>query len=363
MENFVIIKSENSRPKNDFENKIDECLMSGLVVCVWGGSGVGKTWSCKRVLEEYSFIDMNSDILRSKKITQEMMEKIPGTSSVLFFDDLCIDSPGFPGIANFIDNPTCTTGPILFTMRDPSKFQKYFKNTEIQYLELCGPNRRFEIISTECMQRFGLKTSEVDNFYSTRDNIVDLICKGGDGYQRFIGKGIEEHGHNADLIFSNYKCENISQVCEISDSLSMADCFDDKIYEGNWDFLPYFTLFSCVIPSKVMGNTLNEKDLIPGTCWTKLFNQKMREKQYTEMKNRVTGINIDYNFAFYFMNIMVNSSTEKGKKLCMELGIKSQDLDLMNHLVDIKLKGRALNIIKKHLKHHALQEVRRFKAK
>ena len=30
-----------------------------------------------------------------------------------------------------------------------------------------------------------------------------------------------------------------------------------------------------------------------------------------------------------------------------------QDIDFMNHLVDIKLKGRSLNILKKHLKHHA----------
>lgn len=364
MENFVIIRSENSRPKNNFENKIDECLMSGLVVCVWGGSGVGKTWSCKRVLEEHSFVDFSSDITRSKKDTQDMLEKIQGTSSVLFFDDLSIDCAGFPSIVDFLDNQTCVTGPILITMRNPEKFMKNFKNIEIQYLELKGPNKRFEIISTECMNRFGLKTENVDEFYTTRDNIHDLICKGGGGYQRFIGKGIEEHGHNADLIFSNYKCTSIEDTLTVADSLSTSDIFDDKIYEGNWDFLPYFTLHSCVIPSMVMGNTIDEKDLAPGTCWTKLYNQKMREKQLINMKSRITKSNVDIDFITYFMKILVKISPDEMKQLCISHGIKSQDIDFMNHLVDTKLKGRSLNILKKHLKHHARQEdfVRRVQA-
>ena len=355
MENFVIIRSENSRPKNDFENKIDDYLMSGLVVCVWGGSGVGKTWSSKRVLEEHSFVDFNSDITRSKKDTQNMLEKISGTSSVLFFDDLYVDCPGFSVLVNFLDNQKCVTGPVLITMRNPEKFKKNFKNIQIKYLELGGTNKRFEIISTECMNKFGLKAEKIDDFYSTRDNIHDLICKGGRGYQRFMCNGIEEHGHNADLIFSNYKCDSIEDVLTVADSLSSSDVFDDKIYDGNWDFLPYFTLHSCVIPSRVVGNTIDEKDLTPGTCWTKLYNQKMREKQLTNMKSRVTKSNVDIDFITYFMKILTTLSSDEMKELCMSYSIKSQDIDFMNHLVGTKLKGRSLNILKKHLKQHAHQ--------
>ena len=362
MENFVIIRSENSRPKNDFEKAIDSLIMEGHVVCVWGGSGVGKTHSCKRVLEEHSFVDFNSDILRSKKETQDFLEKISGTSSVLFFDDLNIESPGFYSVVHFIDNQRVTCGPILINMRSHERFQKCFKNVEVKFMELQGPNRRLDIISAECVEKFGLKVSEVDTFYSTRENIVDLICEGGHGYERFVGKGIEEHGHNADLIFSNYKCDSIEDACTVADSLSYSDCYDDKIYEGNWDFLPYFTLFSCVIPSRVVGNSIKEKDLVPGTCWTKLYNQKMREKQYNNMKSRITGINIDDNFISYFMSMLTKSSTERMKELCDHYAIKSQDIDFMNHLVGTKLKGRGLNILKKHLKQHAQHEVRRLKA-
>ena len=353
MENFVIIKSENLRPKNDFEKQIDALVEQGHVVCVHGGSGVGKTYSCDRVLKEYSVVDFNSDVLKGRKETLELLSKIAGTSSVLYFDDVYTDSPGFAAVAQFLEEGKRTTGPILFTIRNISRFEKYFKDVNVKYLELGGPNRRNEIISADCMSRFNLKVSENDHVYSTRDNIIDLICKGGNGYQRFVGKGIEEHGHNADLIFTNYKCETIEDVAVVADSLSTADCFDDKIYEGNWDFLPYFTLCSCVIPSKFIGNTLETSDLVPGTCWTKLYNQKMREKQYVNMKMRVTSVGVDDNFVYYFMNILVNSSIESNKKLCMDLNIKSQDLDLMNHMVKNKLKGKSLNSLKKYIKGQA----------
>tara|TARA_R110002074_G_scaffold8841_9_gene35820 strand:+ start:1236 stop:2303 length:1068 start_codon:yes stop_codon:yes gene_type:complete len=355
MENFVIIRSENFRAKSDFEQKIDDYLMSGQVVCVWGGSGVGKTYSCNRVLQEHSFVDINCDITRSKRCTQDMLKKIAGTSSVLFFDDVLIDCPGFTPIADFIENQVCITGPVLFTIRDPTKFKKYFKDIEIKYLELSGPNKRFEIISAECMEKFGLKVGKNDDFYSTRDNIVDLICKGGRGYERFLGQGIEEHGHNADLIFSNYNCDTIKDAAIVSDSLSRSDVLDDKIYEGNWDFLPYFTLHSCVIPSMIVGNKTDPADIRPGTSWTKLYNQKMREKHFGNMKSRVTKSNVDVDFISYFMRILLKMSCDEMKNICISYGIRSQDIDFMNHLVFTKLKGKALNTLKKHLKHHAHQ--------
>ena len=46
-------------------------------------------------------------------------------------------------------------------------------------------------------------------------------------------------------------------------------------------------------------------------------------------------------------------SPDEMKELCMSYGIRSQDIDFMNHLIDDKLKGRSLNILKKHLKQHA----------
>ena len=361
MENFVIIKTEKSRPKNDFEKQIDALIEQGHVVCVYGGSGVGKTHSCDRVLKEYSFIDFNSDILKSRKETLDLLSKIVGTSSVLYFDDIYTDSPGFATVVQFLEEGKHTTGPILFTIRNIARFEKHFKNVDVQYLNLKGPNKRNEIISAECMNRFNLKVSETDNVYSTRDNIIDLVCKGGDGYKRFIGKGIEEHGHNADLIFSNYDCDDIHSASRIIDSLSSADVYDDKIYEGNWDFLPYFTLHSCVVPSKIVGNTIDPKKIVPGTCWTKLYNQKMREKQYTNMKSRSLHSGIDMNFVSYFMKILTSSPLNTMKELCESYTIRSQDIDMMNHLVGTKLKGRNLNNLKRHLKQHAQHEVRRLK--
>ena len=138
--------------------------------------------------------------------------------------------------------------------------------------------------------------------------IVDLICKGGNGYQRFIGKGIEEHGHTQDLIFSNYSAPALEDSVKISDSLSRADVMDSHIYSGNWDFLPYFTLDACVVPSKIHGNTLDRNTLKPGSSWTKHYNYKMRKKQVDNFISRNPHGHFDIDSFSYLINIIKNMS-------------------------------------------------------
>ena len=359
MENFIIIHSQKSRDKTELESNIDTAIENGNIVCVTGGSGVGKTYACRRILEEYSFIEITHDMLKSRKTANDIMDKLAGTSTVMFFDDVQLESYGIPSIIEMIRNPRFVHGPILFNIRNKLKFQFMFNDIDVVYFDIDGPNKRNEIISAECKSRFGLNVSALDDFYTTNDNIYDLICRGGRGYNRFIGKGIEEHGHMTDLIFSNYKCDTIEDAVKLTDSMSYSDTFDTKIYEGNWDFLCYFTLDACVMPSKIIGNNLNYTDLSPGAVWTKHCNQSLREKNFRILQMRSPRSGIDIDFISYFMKLLSTSNAEKAKDLCDNNNIKSQDIDFMNHLVATKLKGKVLNIVKKHLKKHGIQ-IRRY---
>ena len=359
MENFVIIHSQKSREKTELENNIDKEIENGNIVCVTGGSGVGKTYACRRVLEEYSFIEITQDMLKSRRTANDILEKLAGTPTVMFFDDVQLESYGMSVIIEMLQNPRFVHGPVLFNIRNKLRFESVFSGLDIVYFDIDGPNKRNEIISVECKERFGLEVSALDDFYTTNDNIYDLICTGGKGYKRFIGKGIEEHGHMTDLIFSNYKCETIEDAAALTDSMSYSDTFDTKIYEGNWDFLCYFTAHACVIPSKITGNKMDYKKLSPGTVWTKHCNQSLREKNFRLLQTRSPHSSLDINFVSYFMKLLSRSNAEKAKELCDAHNLKSQDLDLMNHLVATKLKGKVLNIVKKHLKQHGTQ-VRRY---
>ena len=121
-----------------------------------------------------------------------------------------------------------------------------------------------------------------------------------------------------------------------------------------WDAIPYFTIESCVIPSVHIKNKIEESDLIPGAVWTKHCNQSLREKQMRTLKARHAHATIDIDFVSYFMKIASRINSNDIIKICEAYNMESQDLDFMNHLVLTKLKGKALNVVKKHLKKHGI---------
>ena len=358
MEDFVIIRSQKLREKTALECEIDKAIEAGCVVCVHGGSGVGKTYACERVLKQYSFVHFENQILKTKSETNDLLGKLKGTGTVIYFDDVLLDSSSFSIIFEFLKNPTHVHGPVLFNTRQELRFKSLFKNVEVTYFNIDGPNRRNDIIATTCLKNYGLVVSNNDIEYSTKDNIFDLICIGGSGYQRMFDNRMEEHGHTADVIFTNYKCDSIEDAFSVADAFSRSDVLDTHIYKGMWDAIPYFTLESCVIPSVYIKNSINYSDLIPGAVWTKHCNQGLREKQFRALKSRHVGSIIDNDFISFFMSICSKIESNEIIELCKRYNMESQDLDFMNHLVRTKLKGKALNSVKKHLKKHGFQQRR-----
>jgi len=382
MDDFVIISREKEKDRiplikfDIFENLINEHLMNGKLFCIHGPSGCGKSILIRTILSDYTFIDIGADIIRSKQNTENTLSFLEGTKSVVLFDDIDTENQSFKIIVDFINNTKYVTGPIVFICREYLKLEKVFPDLlclempvptsnqldKLSQQILCGEcppelvysgNLRNYVIALNTFKNFKLIVSHGDEFYSTRESIVDLICKGGRGYQRFIGKGIEEHGHTQDLIFSNYEARGIEDSVKISESLSRADVMDSHIYAGNWDFLPYFTLDACVVPSQVHGNTLDKTKLKPGSSWTKHYNYKMRKKQVANFIDRNPNGHFDIDTFSYLINIITNSSLTTSLELLKSYDIRSRDIDLMNHIVlSSRLKGKTLIYIKKELKKH-----------
>jgi len=384
MENFVTIKKEKVIDKEypliqneSFTARIHSHIMKGDMMCIYGPSGCGKSCMIREILKEYSFVDFHIDFLKSKKETMDLLSSVSGTSSVLFFDDVYPGLAGWNCIIEFFNKCKVTTGPIIFVTREFERIKEEFENiiciktpvpTESELLHYGKKvlklsdesfiiywkgNLRNFINSLSCLSQFGLKTHFQDEFFSTTESIHDLICKGGRGHHRFIGKGIEEHGHTMDLIFSNYKCDTIEDCARVADSLSRAEVVDNIIYAGNWDFLPYFTLDACIVPSKIVGNTIDKKDLVKGTSWTKHYNMKMREKQLENFKRRNSPSGLDIDSLTYICNILRVLSNDKCMDILKSYNIISSDLDLMNHIVfGNKLKGKKFVYLKKQLKQY-----------
>jgi hypothetical protein len=61
--------------------------------------------------------------------------------------------------------------------------------------------------------------------------------------------------------------------------LSTADVIESYVYAGNWEFLPYFNFWGCIMPSIEIGHSLGDT-LRPGETWTKYQNMCMREENF-----------------------------------------------------------------------------------
>ena len=383
MENFVIIKKEKvveEIPRiyfEKFDDLVDRSIMNGEIICVWGPSGCGKSIMVKEILKSYTYVDFHSDILKSRKDTENLLNSVKGTESVLLFDDVDIECGAWKCVTEFINNSNNLTGPVVFVSRRVDKLENQIDGLtfipvpaptveqveqlankimpdamEDEWKQFWNGNIRNFVNSLTCYKRSGLVASHQDEIYSTQDSIKDLICKGGRGYKRFIGQGIEEHGHMQDLIFTNYKCQDISDSARVAEYMSNADVWDDHIYAGNWDFLPYFTISACVLPARVVGNVLDYKSLRAGSAWTKHYNYRMRKKQVENFMTRNNSSNFDIDFFSYLAIFIKNLSHEEIMKLILSYDIRSQDIDLMNHIIlGSRLKGRNITHIKKALKH------------
>lgn len=359
---------------DDFRDLFDPLLEKGEVICVHGPSGCGKSCMTREILSDYTFVEFDFSILKSRKTTLEFFEKIKGSSSVLFFDDVDLSTQGWKYMHEIIKERKCVTGPVVLVSREKEKIESMFCSEEIDFLEvpkqtlenlknfgrnflknqntnvleMWNGNMRNYVISLGCMRDFNLKVSKPDEFFTTQDSVRDLICHGGKGYSRFVGQGIEEHGHMQDVIFSNFKTESIEKYLKIIESISRSDIYDNQIYMGNWDFLPYFTLDACVVPS-IHSDKCSE--IKPGTVWTKCYNQKMRQKNLENFFARNPELKNDISFFSFLSRILKNKSVDGSLKILNNYSFIPSDLDLMNHItIKTKLKGKSLNTLKRALK-------------
>ncbi len=376
MEKFVTVKKTKEKNttvwlhSKKFENSITDSLDSNRITWLSGPMGCGKTAMANKIVATRVHFDATSYIYLPKNQGILTLDRVdPG--SLILIDNVDKDNGKIGVIYDICDKyqnkflivsdhiSTCTNVSNI-TMKAPSKTKVInyasqligsAKSLEI-YQKFSGNFRNF-MNAVECCHKFGMDVSSHDEFFDSNTTVKNLICKGGTGYKPYIGVGTEEHGHVIDMVASNYVTKDIESTARIIDSISISDAYDSHMYMGNWEFLPYLTHHGCVVPSKIMGNTLKPSLLHPGYVWTKYYNQCMRKKLLMAVRTRnpsMASLNGDSDFLIYLCSMLHNMDFDTSIALLREYGIKSCDLDLMNHLVSNKLKGKKLNILKKALK-------------
>jgi hypothetical protein len=341
-------KKASQKDGHDFTNM-------GPVVCVLGRSGIGKTWAVHDALDPC--VELTSEILRSKQETLQFLDKIKGTNTPVILDEYeCVQD--LVGIREITGPPT--NGLFVIISQVPVKFDFEINTYDFPVPDTETIKRIVPGISDENIQksrgdlRFAIqsltfKSDDKDEFQGARDFIESLVSvKSTTKPASFIGHPIHEPGNVAAILHENYvdskKCDYAKTIHAMSDAM----IFEDKIYEGNWELYPYYNFMGCIMPSVSIGHTL-KPPLRPGSVWTKHQSACARAKRLEAASERLRNrrrVSLDE-------ILMLRMYAEHDNiEILKEYGLKSQDLDVMNHLTydpKHKIKPKNLAALKKSL--------------
>jgi len=329
-----------------------EFMKLGQSVCVFGKSGIGKSWAVRDALNPA--IELTYDILKSKQGTIAFLEKVAGSSLPVILDEYeCVHE--LIGLREITRPPS--SGMFVVTSQIPVKFSFNIETYDFpvksreEILQIIPMASDSAITDSKGDLRYvvrslNFKGDAVDAFQSPRDFVSSLVSFDSTvNPSEFIGHQVQEPGNVASILHENYVDATSCDFAKIVDYLSWADILEGRVYSGDWGVYPYYNLYGCILPAREIGHTL-KPDLRPGSTWTKYQNMCLRNKRVSSILNR----NPKYNLTFDSL-LLLRSFAERGESaLLLEYGIEPSDIDVMNHLSPLtKIKAKTVSILKKCL--------------
>ena len=338
--------------KKNRDNFEHEFTSFGPAVCVLGKSGIGKTWTVHNALDPC--IELTAEILNSKQSTLSFLEKIRGTDIPVVLDEY-ETVQDLIGIREITGPPT--NGLFVVVSQVPVKFDfeihtYHFPVPDEETIRRIFPEASEEVLKKcrgdlRCvLQSLTFQSDEKDEFQGAKEFIESLVSKNSDvNPARYIGHPVHEPGNVTAILHENYPDSRTCVPAEVMESLSEAMIFESKIYGGSWDLYPYYNFLGCVLPSVQIGHEL-KLPLRPGSVWTKHQSACARAKRLDALSRRVDGKRLSMDEI-----LLLHTYAEKGDvEVLKEHELKSQDLDVMNHLsLNNKIRPKDLAALKKSL--------------
>jgi hypothetical protein len=384
MDQFINIKKHkkyNVFARENISEKIVDNINKKETFCLYGKSGVGKTFLINKILNNFSFNELHHDILRSKTETLNFIELSKNIHSHILIDDVDTEYYGWKELVEYIKKgKKITRGSLIIVIRtiDKIDFCQSLNVPSLSFEELCIlGNEKFPRREKEEIEHLAEKSNgnlrnffhyfdfpdEKDIFFTPKEMVHNLICPSEINPSDYIGKSIEDHGFSWGIVHENYpRSPNISleDASKISDHMSTADMYDNAIYRGDWELCSFFCHEGIIAPAIILKQGLCRETLNPGSAWTKYNNYKMRMGKLKDLQNRQKNrIKIDIDFILVLRDYCQLEKIGVIPRL-LEYNFKSQDMDLMNHLaLKNKIKPKLLINIKKELKKYDMDSQRR----
>lgn len=328
----------------------------GRCVCVLGKTGIGKT---RAVHEAFggNFIELTADTLRGKQSTIDFLERLESTDTPVVLDEfetLC----DLVGIREITGAPSGGQFIIVSQIPVDSKFEFEIVTYEFpvptfEQLKKIAPGATDEVIHKsngdirQVLKSLRMKSDDQDAFMTTREFVSSLVAKGSTKRPiDYLGHHAQEPGNMVSILQENYPDARGANLALIADYMSTAEIFENKLYEGDWQLLPYYSLYGCILPAVEIGHRLNPDKMRPGSSWTKHQNMCMREKRLKSITDRVPYCHLDTDTLLLLRNM-----AEAGQyDILREYKLEPKDIDVLNHLSPLrKLKPKTVQALKKAL--------------
>ena len=158
---------------------------------------------------------------------------------------------------------------------------------------------------------------------------------------------MEEHGYSTGIVHENYVDVHDIDMVQISEDLSVADVYDNEVYQGNWELLPYFCHHGIVSPALDINHRLFREVVRPGSSWTKFNNFKMRSNKLKVIMGRCRHLSLD---TLHYIRAMCLADPDSIVETLIYYKLIPPDLDVMNHLGALtKIKPKVVKKLKKEL--------------
>ena len=365
MDKFVKITPQKKKPPDDTNlhveriRKIQECLRENKNVFIYGGCGSGKTYIREYVLDESNSIELTVELLRAKCLFSEL---IKGSMKHLYIEDYEPENLTLKTVVENVSEGGRLTNGSFIVLSTHYCVYPNFVTIEIprhtpQSLRTIDPER-FDPVAAE-RSRGNIRdymdylrgSDAKDVFENPREVIHQILC---DPSYVFKADKLYEHGHMWSIFQENYIDSKNCDFVKIAHSFSDADIFDCALYNSDssdWNMMPYFGHTAVTVPRFYTRAPLVEKNLRPGSCWTKNGNRNMRMKKLKNIQIRNTNVCQDS------LCLLQRYAGLGYLQPMMSYDITSQDFDTINHLcIGNKLKPRDVNNIKKKLKNALSQQ-------
>jgi len=328
----------------------------GRCVCVLGKTGIGKTWAIRDTYGE-NFIELTADILRGKQSTIDFLERLKSTDTPVVLDEfetMC----DLVGIREITEPPSKGQFIVVSQIPVDTKFEFQFVTYQFpvptfDQMKTIAPGATDEIIHKakgdirQVIRSLTIKSDDQDAFMSTREFVSSLVAKGSTKNPvHYMHHHVQEPGNMVSILQENYPDARGADLPLIASYMSTAEIFEKKLYEGDWQLMPYYTLYGCILPAVEIGHRLNPDKMRPGSSWTKHQNMCMREKRLKLITSRIPYYHLDTDALMLLRDMAVAGNVD----ILREYKLEPKDIDVLNHLSPLrKLPPKTVQALKKVL--------------